>query len=126
MSQETRKCKEEIKDRDKLNKTTCSLGRQIWQAINFWLMPLHPKKSLHDSSFWAKPVKKLVHNSWGLHLSFSHRFSRRNNYLHLVMMILTDPRKGIWIVPGVSHENRNENRFTEPTRSIWLSVYRAK
>ena len=30
----------------------------------------------------------------------------------VVMMILTDLRKGIWIVPGVSHENCNENQFT--------------
>ena len=32
----------------------------------------------------------------------------------LVMMILTDPRKDIWIVPGISQDSCNENWFTEP------------
>ena len=35
-----------------------------------------------------------------------------HSYTNVVMMILTDPRKGIWILPGVSHEIRNENQST--------------
>ena len=37
----------------------------------------------------------------------------------LVMMILIDPRKGIWLVPGVSQDSRNENRsMSQPVLSL--------
>ena len=38
------------------------------------------------------------------------------------MMIMTDPRKGIWIVPGISHDSHTENHSTSVMGVLWLSV----